>query len=137
MTNRLISRHLGLHYLLADRQVSVPRGHKPRRNFAKYAPTATCSRRLALTTLKIGVVKLNRSAEVEQRVDVLKNLEDVDAEVFEYGMPVAAQLGRMVLSRSFGNHHTPATKWLMFLIRHAFTLRLQRQMPLALSSDAS
>jgi uncharacterized protein (TIGR00288 family) len=63
----------------------------------------------------------------ETRVAVLVDCDNVSPEVVEYALKVAAQFGRIVLRRGYGNHGTLAHKWQEALVRLAFTPCLQYQ----------
>ena len=64
-------------------------------------------------------------AESDARVAVLVDCENADPEILEYALRVAAQYGRVVLRRGFGNHTTLANKWQEVLVKQAFTPCLQ------------
>ena len=63
----------------------------------------------------------------ETRVAVLVDCDNVSPEIVEYSLKVAAQFGRIVLRRGYGNHGTLANKWQDVLVRLAFTPCLQYQ----------
>ncbi|MNJ40665.1 NYN domain protein [compost metagenome] len=63
----------------------------------------------------------------ETRVAVLVDCDNVSPEIVEYALKVAAQFGRIVLRRGYGNHGTLANKWQEALVRLAFTPCLQYQ----------
>lgn len=65
------------------------------------------------------------AAEQDSRVAVLVDCENTDPEILEYALRVAAQFGRVVLRRGFGNHTTLANKWQAVLVQQAFTPCLQ------------
>jgi len=64
-------------------------------------------------------------AESDARVAVLVDCENADPDILEYALRVAAQYGRVVLRRGFGNHTTLANKWQEVLVKQAFTPCLQ------------
>jgi len=66
-----------------------------------------------------------RDPEAESRVAVLVDCENVPPDILEHALKVAAQFGRVVLRRGFGNHTTLANKWQDVLVRQAFTPCLQ------------
>ncbi len=66
-----------------------------------------------------------RSAEEEQRVAILVDCENADPEILDFALKVAAQFGRVVLRRGFGNQTALASKWQAVLVQHAFTPCLQ------------
>jgi uncharacterized protein (TIGR00288 family) len=66
-----------------------------------------------------------RSADEEARVAVLVDCENADPDILDFALRVAAQFGRVVLRRGFGNHVTLASKWQAVLVQHAFTPCLQ------------
>ncbi|WPE25056.1 hypothetical protein PshuTeo1_07510 [Pseudomonas hunanensis] len=63
----------------------------------------------------------------ETRVAVLVDCDNVAPEIVEYALKVAAQFGRIVVRRGYGNHSTLANKWQEALVRLAFTPCLQYQ----------
>ncbi|TNF82793.1 NYN domain-containing protein [Pseudomonas sp. ICMP22404] len=63
----------------------------------------------------------------ESRVAVLVDCDNVSPDVLEHALTVAAQFGRIVLRRGYGNHGTLANKWQEALVRLAFTPCLQYQ----------
>lgn len=63
----------------------------------------------------------------ETRVAVLVDCDNVSPEVVEHALRIAAQFGRIVLRRGYGNHATLANKWQEALVRLAFTPCLQYQ----------
>ncbi|MDN3919104.1 NYN domain-containing protein [Roseateles violae] len=69
----------------------------------------------------MGPTELNTDAKVA----VLVDCENASPDVLEYALQVAAQFGRVVLRRGFGNHSTLANKWQDALVRRAFTPCLQ------------
>lgn len=72
-------------------------------------------------------IEMNHSVDVERRVAVLVDCDNVDPEILEYALRVVAQFGRVVLRRGYGNHATLANKWQEALVRQAFTPCLQYQ----------
>lgn len=63
----------------------------------------------------------------EGRVAVLVDCDNTTPAILEYALRVAAQFGRVVLRRGYGNHSTLANKWQEALVRLAFTPHLQYQ----------
>lgn len=63
----------------------------------------------------------------EARVAVLVDCDNTAPEILEFGLTVAAQFGRVVVRRGYGNHATLANKWQEALVRLAFTPCLQYQ----------
>lgn len=61
----------------------------------------------------------------DAKVAVLVDCENAQPEVLEYALQVAAQFGRVVLRRGFGNQNALANKWQEALVRRAFTPCLQ------------
>lgn len=61
------------------------------------------------------------------RVAVLVDCDNTSPEVLAYAQQVAAQFGRVVMRRGYGNHQTLANKWQEALVRMAFTPCLQYQ----------
>jgi len=61
----------------------------------------------------------------DAKVAVLVDCENAQPEVLEYALQVAAQFGRVVLRRGFGNQNALAYKWQEALVRRAFTPCLQ------------
>lgn len=53
---------------------------------------------------------MNHNADVEQRVAVLVDCDNVDPEILEYALRVVAQFGRVVLRRGY-RPETPPTAW--------------------------
>ncbi|MBH9577853.1 NYN domain-containing protein [Inhella proteolytica] len=71
---------------------------------------------------------MNRIApEAEARVAVLADCDNTSPEILEFALRVAAQFGRVVVRRGYGNHATLANKWQEALVRLAFTPCLQYQ----------
>ena len=64
-------------------------------------------------------------SEPDSRVAVLADCENTDPDILEYALRVAAQFGRVVLRRGFGNHSALAHKWQEVLVKQAFTPCLQ------------
>ena len=69
----------------------------------------------------MGPTELNTDAKVA----VLVDCENASPDVLEYALQVAAQFGRVVLRRGFGNQNALANKWQEALVRRAFTPCLQ------------
>jgi uncharacterized protein (TIGR00288 family) len=65
--------------------------------------------------------------DTDGRVAVLVDCDNSSPEATEYALRVAAQFGRVVLRRGYGNHQTLANKWQEALVRLAFTPCLQYQ----------
>lgn len=64
---------------------------------------------------------------VENRVAVLVDCDNVPAEILEHALLMAAQFGRVVVRRGYGNQGTLANRWQEALVRQAFTPCLQYQ----------
>ncbi len=69
----------------------------------------------------------NGNSTGEARVAVLVDCDNVSPEILEHASRVAAQFGRVVVRRGYGNHGTLANKWQEALVRLAFTPCLQYQ----------
>ena len=67
----------------------------------------------------------NTAYQLEARVAVMVDCDNVDPEILEYALAKAEEYGRVVLRRGYGNKETLAHKWQELLIRHAFTPHLQ------------
>lgn len=65
--------------------------------------------------------------DTDGRVAVLVDCDNSDPRAVEHALRVAAQFGRVVLRRGYGNHQTLANKWQDALVRLAFTPCLQYQ----------
>ena len=63
----------------------------------------------------------------ETRVAVLVDCDNVSPDIVEHALLMAAQFGRVVLRRGYGNQGTLANKWQEALVRLAFTPCLQYQ----------
>ena len=63
----------------------------------------------------------------EARVAVMVDCDNVSPAILEHALLIAAQFGRVVLRRGYGNHSTLANKWQEVLVRHAFMPCLQYQ----------
>lgn len=63
----------------------------------------------------------------ETRVAVLVDCDNVPSDILEHALRMAAQFGRVVLRRGYGNQGTLAHKWQDALVRLAFTPCLQYQ----------
>src|SRR5690606_29312931 len=63
----------------------------------------------------------------DARVAVLVDCDNVTPDILEYALRMAAQFGRVVLRRGYGNQATLANKWQEALVRLAFTPCLQYQ----------
>lgn len=64
---------------------------------------------------------------VDVSVAVLVDCDNVPPEILPYALRMAAQFGRVVLRRGYGNHSTLANRWQEALVRLAFTPHLQYQ----------
>lgn len=64
---------------------------------------------------------------VEARVAVLLDCDNVPPEIVDHALLMAAQFGRVVVRRGYGNHSTLAKRWQETLVRQAFTPCLQYQ----------
>lgn len=67
------------------------------------------------------------SSQRETRVAVLVDCDNVSPDILEHALLMAAQFGRVVLRRGYGNQGTLAHKWQEALVRLAFTPCLQYQ----------
>lgn len=67
------------------------------------------------------------SSGTESTVAVLVDCDNVPPEILPYALRMAAQFGRVVLRRGYGNHTTLANRWQDALVRLAFTPHLQYQ----------
>ncbi|HBO3772388.1 NYN domain-containing protein [Pseudomonas aeruginosa] len=65
--------------------------------------------------------------DVDARVAVLVDCDNVSPDILEHALRVAAQYGRVVLRRGYGNHATLGNRWQDALVRQAFTPCLQYQ----------
>ena len=65
--------------------------------------------------------------DTEARTAVLVDCDNVPPEILEYALLMAAQFGRIVLRRSYGNQSTLSSKWQEAMVRQAFTPCLQHQ----------
>jgi uncharacterized protein (TIGR00288 family) len=63
----------------------------------------------------------------EARVAVLVDCDNVSPDILEHALHMAAQFGRVVMRRGYGNRETLVQKWQEALIRLAFTPYLQFQ----------
>jgi uncharacterized protein (TIGR00288 family) len=70
---------------------------------------------------------MNSMGDHEKRVAVLVDCDNTTPLILEYALKVAAQFGRVVFRRGYGNHATLANKWQEALVRQAFTPCLQYQ----------
>lgn len=66
-------------------------------------------------------------ANLEPRVAVMVDCDNVPPAILEYALLMAAQFGRVVLRRGYGNQTALANKWQEALVRLAFTPCLQYQ----------
>ena len=69
----------------------------------------------------------NTPARIETRVAVLADCDNVPPGILRHALRVAAQFGRIVLRRGYGNQNSLSTKWKDVLVHHAFTPCLQFQ----------
>ena len=67
------------------------------------------------------------AASTEERVALLVDCDNVSPEILAYALKMAAQFGRIVLRRGYGNPQTLANKWQEALVQQAFTPCLQYQ----------
>jgi uncharacterized protein (TIGR00288 family) len=67
------------------------------------------------------------ATSIEPRAAVLVDCDNVPPDILEYSLLMAAQFGRIVLRRGYGNQSTLSNKWQDALIRQAFTPYLQYQ----------
>lgn len=65
--------------------------------------------------------------QVEGRVAVLVDCDNVSPDILDHALLMAAQFGRVVLRRGYGNPGTLSSKWQDALVRQAFTPHLQYQ----------
>jgi uncharacterized protein (TIGR00288 family) len=72
-------------------------------------------------------MKENLSANNETRVALLVDCDNVSPNILEYALLMAAQFGRIILRRGYGNHSTLANEWQKILVQQAFTPCLQYQ----------
>lgn len=72
-------------------------------------------------------MSVRAAAPNEARIAVLVDCDNTSPEILEFALRVAAQFGRVVLRRGYGNHATLANKWQEALVRLAFTPCLQYQ----------
>jgi uncharacterized protein (TIGR00288 family) len=61
----------------------------------------------------------------EKRIAVLVDCDNVQPEILEHSLTIAAQFGRVTMRKGYGNHATLANKWQDALVRLAFTPSLQ------------
>ncbi len=75
-----------------------------------------------------GAIRLSSTPpNPEPRVAILVDCDNVSPNILEYALLMAAQFGRVVLRRGYGNQTTLANKWQEALVRLAFTPCLQYQ----------
>jgi uncharacterized protein (TIGR00288 family) len=67
------------------------------------------------------------AADAEPRTAVLVDCDNVSPDILEYALLMAAQFGRIVLRRGYGNLATLSNKWQEAMVRQAFTPCLQYQ----------
>lgn len=65
--------------------------------------------------------------QCEARVAVLVDCDNVSPDILEHALRMAAQFGRVVMRRGYGNRETLVQKWQEALVRLAFTPCLQFQ----------
>ncbi|MBR7206923.1 NYN domain-containing protein, partial [Pseudomonas aeruginosa] len=65
--------------------------------------------------------------DVDARVAVLVDCDNVSPDILEHALRVAAQYGRVVLRRGYGNQATLGSRWQDALVQQAFTPCLQYQ----------
>ncbi|MBT9159839.1 MAG: hypothetical protein DDT26_01108 [Dehalococcoidia bacterium] len=70
---------------------------------------------------------MSGSSTTEQRVAVMVDCDNTTPEILEYALQMAAQFGRVVVRRGYGNHSTLSNRWQEALVRLAFTPCLQYQ----------
>ncbi len=63
----------------------------------------------------------------ESRVAVLLDCDNVNPEIVDHALLMAAQFGRVAVRRGYGNHATLTKRWQETLVRQAFTPCLQYQ----------
>lgn len=61
----------------------------------------------------------------ESRVAVLLDCDNVNPEIVDHALLMAAQFGRVVVRRGYGNHATLTGRWQETMVRQAFTPCLQ------------
>ena len=66
-------------------------------------------------------------SHLDGRVAVLVDCDNVSPDILDYALLMAAQFGRVVLRRGYGNPGTLGTRWQEALVRQAFTPHLQFQ----------
>lgn len=66
-------------------------------------------------------------SHLDGRVAVLVDCDNVSPDILDYALLIAAQFGRVVLRRGYGNPATLGTRWQDALVRQAFTPHLQFQ----------
>ena len=69
----------------------------------------------------------NIIARNETHVAVLADCDNAPPGILRHALRVAAQFGRIVLRRGYGNQNSLSTKWKDILLHHAFTPCLQYQ----------
>jgi uncharacterized protein (TIGR00288 family) len=72
-------------------------------------------------------MKENSLNNTEPRTAVLVDCDNVSPDILEYALLMAAQFGRIVLRRGYGNQNTLGNKWQEALLCQAFTPCLQYQ----------
>lgn len=65
--------------------------------------------------------------QFDGRVAVLVDCDNVSPDILDYALLMAAQFGRVVLRRGYGNTSTLGNRWQDALVRQAFTPHLQFQ----------
>lgn len=74
-----------------------------------------------------STVMRDLSNGMDLSVAVMVDCDNVPPEILPYALRMAAQFGRVVLRRGYGNHSTLANRWQEALVRLAFTPHLQYQ----------
>jgi uncharacterized protein (TIGR00288 family) len=67
------------------------------------------------------------TTNTEPRTAILIDCDNVSPEILEYALKIAAQFGRIVVRRGYGNLNTLSNKWQEAMVRQAFTPCLQYQ----------
>ncbi|QWF18158.1 NYN domain-containing protein [Lysobacter capsici] len=70
---------------------------------------------------------MSTATHTEGRVAVLVDCDNVSPDIVDHALLMAAQFGRVVLRRGYGNPGTLNSKWQETLVRQAFTPHLQYQ----------
>lgn len=80
---------------------------------------------MASTSRSATVAEFSNGTDVS--VAIMVDCDNVSPEILPYALRMAAQFGRVVLRRGYGNHSTLANRWQEALVRLAFTPHLQYQ----------